>query len=288
MTGGGEKSKSSKFVKANCAPNPNQTSDFTCYTDDALDKMKQLWNARHPDHKIEDTETKKIWEKLKLYMSGTCNSEMCWLKQNFIKNDIGNEILNYTFAPEAPEEWKKNPIEWLSSIDILNVMKQYEKLYKCFEFLGPSPIDYDTHMLFNECVWEELCHFSLSEYIKKGKNKIGIIFNLDPHYKSGSHWVALFINIKKGKVYFFDSYGIKPHNQIKKFINNVIKQGEQLNIKFNYEYNQKRHQYGNTECGMYSLNFIIENLKDTNISELFDKKINDEKMVNLRKVYFNG
>ena len=43
--------------------------------------------------------------------------------------------------------------------------------YKNFEFIGPSPIDYDTHKLYGECVWEELCNFSLNEYIKKGRTK---------------------------------------------------------------------------------------------------------------------
>ena len=28
----------------------------------------------------------------------------------------------------------------------------------------------------------------------KGITKIGLIFNLDPHYKEGSHWVAMFID----------------------------------------------------------------------------------------------
>jgi len=117
------------------------------------------------------------------------------------KNTKMEEELLDAFAPESPKEWKKNPNEWLSSIDILEVMNQYEKKYKCFEFLGPSPIDYDTHQLYGQCVWDELCHFKLAEQIKNGKTKIGIIFNLDPHYKGGSHWVSLFINIKKATIF---------------------------------------------------------------------------------------
>ena len=42
-------------------------------------------------------------------------------------------------------------------------MKQYENVYKCFEFLGPSPIDYDTHMHNGDCVWEDLCEFNLKK-----------------------------------------------------------------------------------------------------------------------------
>ena len=51
-----------------------------------------------------------------------------------------------------PESWKKKPNEWLSSVDITKVMKQYGSAYRDFEFLGPSPIDYDTHKYNGECV----------------------------------------------------------------------------------------------------------------------------------------
>ena len=44
--------------------------------------------------------------------------------------NIDLDLKKYTFAPKAPDEWKENPTEWLTSIDILEVMKQYEKKYK--------------------------------------------------------------------------------------------------------------------------------------------------------------
>ena len=52
------------------------------------------------------------------------------------------------------------------------------------------------------------CKFDLKDYLKEGKNKIGIVFNMDPHYKSGSHWISLFINVKKKVIFFFDSVGL--------------------------------------------------------------------------------
>ena len=99
--------------------------------------------------------------------------------------------------------WKKNPEEWLNSVDIEDVMKQYEKKVPTFMFIGPSPIDFDKHLLYGECVWDELCKFKLENILKKGKNKIGIIFNLDPHYKNGSHWISMFIDIRKKFIFFF-------------------------------------------------------------------------------------
>ena len=31
-----------------------------------------------------------------------------------------------------------------ADVKALEAMKQYEKTYKCYEFIGPSPIDYDN------------------------------------------------------------------------------------------------------------------------------------------------
>ena len=169
-------------------------------------------------------------------------------------------------------------------------MKQYEKAYKCFEFMGPSPIDYDTKKMYGECVWEELCNFNLKEQINKGKFKIGISFNLDPHYLGGSHWVSLFINVKKKTIFYFDSAGEKIPARIMKFVKTVTSQGKNLGIDFKFDQNYPvEHQYGNTECGVYSIFFIAHMLEDT-INEEYLKThiLHDKYMSKFRKIYFNG
>jgi hypothetical protein len=278
------------FKKLNCSPE-NDQNEFTCYSNEDLFKLRDLWNSRHPDVKITTNSPKEIWNILKNKYSQVCDRESCWINK-IAKSDKDKKNLIDAFAPEAPEEWKKNPNEWLSSVDILDVMKQYEKKYKCFEFMGPSPIDYDTHKLYGECVWEELCHFSLSEQIKKGKTKIGIIFNTDPHFKGGKHWISLFINIKKKQIFFFDSAGDPIPKQIKKFVDTVIEQGHKLPEKIEFQFDQNypvEHQYGNTECGIYSLYFIVHMLEDKITSHYLKTHIlKDEYMQNFRKVYFNG
>jgi hypothetical protein len=249
-----------------------------------------MWNERHPDRPIKTKNTKKIWKLLKEYYSTICNKESCWVRQMTKNTKLEKDLLD-AFAPESPEDWKKNPNEWLSSLDILQVMNQYEKKYKCFDFLGPSPIDYDTHKLYGECVWEELCHFNLSDQIKKGHTKIGVIFNLDPHYKGGSHWVSLFINVKEKTIFFFDSAGESIPSQIKKFADTVIKQGSQLSEPINFKFDQNypvEHQYGNTECGIYSIFFITHMLEDKITGHYLKTHIlKDKYMENFRKVYYN-
>ena len=283
--------KTIKLKKVNCSPKPkNEINHFSCYTNKSLYKLRDLWNARHPDVKIKSSSPKEIHRIISERLKGVCNKESCWIKQKGDFGPIESDMAD-SFAPESPPEWKKNPNEWLSSVDIMNVMKQYEKAYKCFDFIGPSPIDFDTRKLYGECVWDELCNFSIKEQIKNGKTKIGIIFNTDPHNKPGQHWISMFINIKKKKIFFFDSTGDKPSKEIKVLIKRIEEQGLNLNpkIKFKSDSNEGiEHQYGNTECGIYSLFFIVHMLEDKMTEHYLKTHIlKDEYMNKFRHIYFN-
>jgi hypothetical protein len=171
------------------------------------------------------------------------------------------------------------------------VMSQYTKEYKCFEFIGPTPIDFDAMESKTECVWDELCEFKLETYIKNGKNKIGIIFNTDTHDNSGEHWISLFINIKKGIIFYFDSAGKVVPKEIKKFADRVIKQGKQLSnpIKFKFDQNYpKRHQYGTTECGIYCLYFIVQMIEDKLTTQYLKTHVISDKFIEkFRRIYYN-
>jgi hypothetical protein len=289
------------FTTVQCAPkdsNDNELQNFSCYTKDALKKMRSLWNARHKDLPIETTDPREIWQKLREKMKDACHSEACWLKQKFMENNLNNELTDFTFAPKSPQKWKENHNTWLNSNDIEKVMKQYEHTYKCFRFIGPTPIDFDKHVYENKCVWDDLCHFDLAKMVNEGVTKIGIIFNTDPHNKSGAHWISLFINIKKGFVFFFDSNGTKIPKEITEFSNRVISQGLQLKttkypdgVRLTFDQNAPfAHQEGNTECGMYSLYFIVTLLKSDKDKpyEFFKTtKISDASMEKMRDKYFN-
>lgn len=276
--------------KVNCSPYSElNSSKNTCYTNNDLIKLKDLWNSRHSDSIIKSDCPKKIHEVLTEKLSRICDKESCWLNKIMNKDEIKKNNFLKVFAPKSPVEWKSNPNEWLSSSDITNVMRQYEKAYKCFSFIGPSPIDFDNRKLYGKCVWEELCNFNLGDYIDDKKNKIGIIFNTDPHYLDGSHWVSLFINIKKKIIFYFDSVGSKIPSEIKLFIERIKKQGALYNISFKYESNYGfAHQKSNTECGVYSLYFIVQLLKDTkSVKDFKTKKFHDKYIEKFRKIYFN-
>ena len=281
--------KTRKLKNVNCSPDIKDNS-FSCYSNKNLFILKKYWNDSNDD-KILTNIPRDIWKQLKKKHENDCNKESCWLKKSPIPEKDKKTILNLSFAPIAPNEWKENPNTWLSTLDLLRVLKQYERSHPHFKFLGPSPIDYDYKTSYNQCVWNDLCNFKLSHYKNQNKHKIGVIFNTDPHDEDGAHWISVYIDIKKNVIYFFDSVGRKAPKQVKKFIKNIIKESELLGEKMKYDelYNHKiEHQYQDTECGMYSLYFIINMLtKKKSWKNFCTNKISDASVSKFRNVYFN-
>lgn len=286
-----------RFKKLKCAPNRNKFIDknlqkLSCYSNTELFKFKEIWNSRNKNNLIKTNNPKDIWYFFKTNLNNKCYDELCWLnEQKFDSNINKTEIVKNIFRPFSPKSWKEKPYEWLSSVDILNVMRQYEKTYKNFVFIGPSPIDFDAKKLFGTCVWEQLCKFDLSKYYNSNpqKNKIGIIFNTDPHTKNGSHWIALFIDLQKKFIFYFDSNGDKIPKRIDILVKRIIEQAGQLNLKVDFYSNEgKEHQKKDGQCGMYTLFFIIELLKGTKEASFFkNERIPDEMMRDYRIKYYN-
>jgi hypothetical protein len=218
-----------------------------------------------------------------------CKDDQCLLEEI---GDISlkNKIKSQIFVPEKPTAWKKNPNEWLSDSDILHVLKQYETAFPAFRFMGPCPIDFATRVS-DKCITEDICSLHLHTVKGSGtKKQIGIVFNLDKHDEPGSHWVSMFIDIRGKKIYYFDSAQNTVPPEIAELKDRLI--GE--NPRFSFFSNSVEHQKGNTECGMYSLYFIIQMLQSKTRHRLFQSHFNhpsnivtDEKVEKYRDVFFS-
>jgi len=284
-----------KFTKLNCHPkNKTSKNNSSCLDEDTVMLLKYMWNKRHPDKKIISRTSKNVWNDIKRYLSDSCHHEMCWIDKTIQSMHTKNKIKNELFVPEMPISWNKNPTEWLSSIEISDVLKQYEEKHDDFLFIGPSPIDYDAidtnNLNYQQiCVWPELCHFNLKEHISNGINKIGFVFNTDKHYKGGSHWISMYLDLEKKVLFFFDSAGNKAPRQIEKLMKTIETQCSNNDLQIKKDTNfPKAHQRQNTECGMYCLYFIISLLEHRHNTEFFKKKrISDHLVKKFRTIYFN-
>ena len=131
----------------------------------------------------------------------------------------------------------------------------------------------------------EVCEIRIQKALENGTKSIGIVYNLDPHYKSGSHWVANYIDLAGHACYYFDSYGMKPPPQVETFMKWLATQDPMMKLQSN----ARRLQHSNTECGMYSLYLIISLISDAHNYKFFkETKITDKAMENLRDRYFNN
>ena len=283
--------KKTKINLDSCNPANNNSS--SCFDFDALVKIAIGWNKDHNKQKDKITIPKvdnyknknKLWNNIDKKLRGTCTTEWCWIEQEFVRK-VGNKELESMFRPKMPRSWKKNKYEWLSSIDIESVMNQYEEKYSDFKFIGPVPIDFDYQYEFGKCIVNELCNIKIKNLNKNNISKVGIIFNLDPHNKPGSHWVAMYMDLNKKVVYFFDSYGSSPPSEVQILVERLQEQAEELGFELKYDYSKIRHQYENSECGVYSIYFIIQLLEGKKTFESMQKTRIPDKVVNDKRNYF--
>ena len=210
-----------------CAPHITPSSTG-CFDRRALDRIANGYNENNRDKIIfnKTTSDKKLWEMINNRIERYCNNgEICWLRSALIQND--SELSNY-FKPQKPF----GQYEWLKTSSINAVLKQYELKYKDFTFFGAVPIDFDL-------IIREIAFINVCKLIHSGKTKLGFVFNLDPHTKSGSHWVALYMDFTKRFIGFFDSTGNLPPKEISKLMEKLLMQtqkctGIRLNVKINH------------------------------------------------------
>ena len=191
--------------------------------------------------------------------------------------------------PEMPQAWHHDPDKWFDSNNIKAYLDQYEDARPDFEFMGPFPIDFAAPDPYAQgggsprCLMTEMCSLRVKHAMEAGTKYIGIVYNLDPHFKGGSHWIANFIDLARHRCYYFDSYGYKPPKQIETFMKWLTAQDPSMRL----EYNARRLQYKNTECGTYCCYFITRMLLGDSFKEFTHRNPSDADMLALRPWMFS-
>jgi hypothetical protein len=296
-------------IDEKCAPSKS-FKDGSCLTLKSLKSIIESYNKNIKDieKKIVISNNKsKMVKQLEERLSDKCNNQTCWLRLDIIQqleDKIKKDILENTFRPEGPEQ----KYTWLSTSDINDVVTQYQEKYKDFLFLGALPAD------FQEIKFLGINDLDFADIEKEGKHKIGMVINLDVHTQGGSHWVALYTDLQKGQIYYFDSFAKKPSKRTKKFINKILKYlykknyNKDINInslietikssnenkdlknlkKFDIRYNNIQHQFNNSECGVYSINFIVRLVGGESFDEITQNITKDNEMNKCRTKYFRN
>lgn len=242
----------------------------------------------------------KIRSRRKRSGSSVCrfSSDRCTLENSELSDEEKSQLAKKYLRPPRPARWTKTinqfnskseweESQWLGNDNLEEVMHQYEEAYPDFKFLGTLPIDFAAPDPYSgnkdKCIVDKLCHLDIKKMAANGIHRLGSIYNLDPHYKDGSHWVASWINLQKKEVCYFDSYGIKPPQQIARFMRSLTIQDPTLKLAFN----ARRFQFQGSECGMYCLYFLISMLEGMAFKQFCQHAVADDEMVRLRKWLFS-
>jgi len=275
-----------------CSPNINVANHYTCFEHDELKEIALALNIYIQKNKLclLDKSTsktcstkiinigkktkKQLWYSIYNRLKIICPYEYCWVDLDFINNIkdryLRDKIRDFTFKPKGP----KTANSWLWTEDINRVLQQYGSIDKTFKFLGALPSDFYKITKMN---WTNICNY----------NKFSIVFNLDNHKQSGSHWVAFLIDNKTKTIEYYDSIGNLPNTNINVFIKHVQNfLHKKCKTKYEILYNTTKQQYENNECGMFAIHFIITRLLGKSFHDISNMKITDKDMNRFRKIVF--
>jgi hypothetical protein len=290
-----------------CSPantHSKETVEGTCLTPrDVRDIAKWYNNTENgraaPVEITPSSSTASLLDALHSRLGTRRGEEFLWTCVAPPASPAGQRLAT-AFRPLMPKSWIANDRSWLSNFDIQAVMVQYEEAVPDFWMVGVFPIDFALVLEDGQCVSMEMCGLSVAKMRAAGKTQAGIILNLDTHDQSGSHWVAVYVNIdpahKNYGLFYYDSVSALPPPEINDFAESLRSQvvatshEKKASLRkkpFNYEYNVHRRQFKNTECGVFAMFFLVCCMsRKLDFDYICRCMGNDENLHTLRAVFF--
>lgn len=249
-----------KAIKGECAPT---VKGDVCSTKETLEDLRDKLDitARTPKEIVNAAKEKT-----------GCTTESCTLKKVGLLADAEDR-----FRPAGP--W--NNKNWLNNSDIDEVLEQYVAKFPRFKHIPFQMRDFaDQGGELARVAWPE---------VSKKYDALACVLNTDLSSGSGEHWTPIFVDFRNGTVEYFDSAGQTPHKEFTDFVVKVAHELSQSGRKFrDVILTQVDHQHKNTECGVYSLYYIISRLHGVPYTAFTERRVPDELMEAFRKSLFRN
>lgn len=276
-----------------CAPDVTGT---VCSRDHIIQAMKQF---------IEDSTGKpfsgnrtSIVQTISKILG--CDGESCVLSHSDFKGTVGVDVAEYE------KKLRMNPVGPHDSNDLLNnfnideVLKLYTRKYPNYHHIPFRMIDFkvtETNWFNSRKKDQTLTFLNPKEHITdRSKDCCGVVLNTDYSNGRGKHWFCLFFdfrNINHITLEYFNSSGNMPPQEVHVYL-------VALKRKVYMEYpksectietvSNKQIQYSETECGVYSLYYIISRLEGHSLEEIRKiiktRGISDKLMLDVRSHIF--
>lgn len=247
----------------------------SCFSYQSLAAIARHYNSANPNDKIRMSRKRdELWRAIR-EKTTECDDERCWLRADWVPGSTRKKLVE-DFKPPLP----LGKYTWLNTDDIDRVLHQYESVFPEFAYMGAHPIDFQK-------LYKRFNPLDVRKLRKAGKSKVGMVLNLDESHEPGSHWVALFLDLKRRSFEYYDSYGERAPREVKAFYEQLAKLDGSKDIRWSYKENTKEHQQANSECGVYSIHFIVRRLSGTSFRQAVNDIIRDEQMNRMRLEYFD-
>ena len=261
---------------ASCSLSPRRKGGGdiqTCFSYQSLARIARRYNEANPEDKITMHRSRNgLWQAIRLKLP-RCNDERCWTRSTFLDSNDRRKLLE-DFKPPIPQ----GKYDWLNTKDINQVMRGYERVFPSFKFLGTHPID------FQEVLPRSFNPLNVSALKRARKKKAGIVLNLDMSDEPGSHWVAVLLDLEKHILEYFDSYGDSPPQEVQDFFKQLNRRSKN---GWTLRYNKNVHQRKNSECGVYSIHFLVRRISGTPFKRATEEVIRDAEINSMRPYYFD-
>ena len=241
---------------------------------------------------VQDTDPEKILEKGKQKLA--CNSQQCVLEK--VESKVsGKEKKHIRNALKAFFKIRSRGIptslKLMSNDDIDKFLEQ---------LVSYATLMYgDPYYIFHECFHMIPCIFGDSHHgptkmgkrnmvdlIKKGYKSYCVVLNTDKCTGQGIHWLCLFCDFRTSPftIEYFNSSGNKPMVQVQRWMtiqNNNINEFKDNNGNNPYRSQLVIHsglihqRDSNSECGPYSLLYIMNRVKKVPAMAFRDNRITD-------------
>jgi hypothetical protein len=252
--------------------------DNVCSDQFTLDKMKEfIKNLKGPNADVDNASPAQTVELAKQAVG--CDSEVCLLKNPQVSQFIGpvkaDEILHERFKPSGPAD----STAWLNNDNIDYVLEQWAKKYPNFTHVPFQMIDFDITKT-------ELANIDLISLYESDTRKMGCVINTDKSTGKGIHWFCVFIDMSdenKWTLEYFDSAGDYPKGSVHRWLN---EQRAKLGAKYTNKDIQvvdvtksNQLQKSTTECGVFSLWYILSRLNNIPYTYFTQPNASDDKMM---------
>lgn len=264
------------FHEGECAPQVGNSTGV-CSSQTVLERIKRYLEQQ--DRSIKTHSTRDLIEHAK--QATKCESESCLFTKRsplleYITPGLAKKELIERFAPKGPH----NNTTWLSNDNIDGVLKLYTQKFPHFYHVPYQMADFEKY-------GGDLASVDHAA-VSKSHKSLGCVLNTDHHGGPGQHWVAVYVDFQGGTFEYWDSAGDPPFPEIHDF---MIRQVDLMNAggkryKHVIVCRDIAHQKLNTECGVYSLYYIINRLNGVPYTFFQQHEIPDAIMHQFRKYLF--